>query len=388
VSAAEPVATHWRVTPEEYVEPWPLAQDWQVRVPGRRLPAVVRYLDRHRFPDDHQGGAAIFFHPASPAELEAMQQARGHGIRVLVMVDENALDETAVGRDEIMVPGEGIVTVSPAFAAETRATHRQAVQLADGVIVATEAQKGHYAPLGTPVFVIPQAVEPADWPEPWKADDGVFRIGFAAAPHPARRIDLDLLQPALEWASGQPGVEAILFGINPLRHDHPDDGPDPLLGEVSILQAQMSALTPEQAGRARAWVGKLEIRKEAWRFPMTRWCFVTDLDEYRRALRWFDVGLAPCDPRNVARSATDTKLLDYAMSGAYPIASDAPPYDEWGGPAHLARGAQGFLEGVQWAVANQDEVRERAMAAREHVFAQRTIETNLWRWREALGGGR
>lgn len=416
---AEPVATFWSsAATADLLGDYGVAADWMVTVPSRHLPAVSRCHERDSLKRDQQGDAAIFLGTTSPADVEAIEEARELGYHVLVIVDVNALYED---RSEVYISGLGVVRLPRAVVAAMRAYHRRAVQLADGVIVQTDALRRHYAPLGTPVHVIPQTIDPADWPALRKPRDGIFRVGFAAAPHVARRVDLELLQPALEWASAQPGVEVVLFGIDPLRHGHPDDGEDPLLSDDlaagAYLPASFAAAVlrdarglpmgwqpskRERSARERKakveWMVNFEERAARWRFPAKRWGFISDAYRYRDALQWFDVGLAPSDPQHRDRSPTDTKLIDYAMAGAYPIASNCPPYDEWGELVRLVPGsawggqiravppADAFLEAVQWAVAHRDEVRERALKAREYVLRERTIETTLPLWREAVAG--
>jgi hypothetical protein len=70
------------------------------------------------------------------------------------------------------------------------------------------------------------------------------------------------------------------------------------------------------------------------------------------------------------------------------VLSDAKPYQGWRGLVPIARDASDFLEIVQWAVANQDQVRRSAAELRRRVLGERDIRNHLDRWREAVVGSR
>ncbi len=198
-----------------------------------------------------------------------------------------------------------------------------------------------YRPLNPNVYVAPNQVDPADWPEPEKPDDGVFRIGwFASASH---RDDERLIVRAMEWASKQPDVEIVLIGLG--------------------------------VTGGRPW----------YKFPFKHRVWSNDLSVYKKFLTELDVGLAPVVPTPWAVCRSDLKALEYAMAGALPIVSDVPPYEgcEIPGIIHCPD-AKAFLRAVQWAVANKDEVRQLAREARDYVSAERSVEANIDRWREAI----
>ena len=76
--------------------------------------------------------------------------------------------------------------------------------------------------------------------------------------------------------------------------------------------------------------------------------------------------------------------FEQADAGALPICSATANYAAWQdrftpSPSTPAE----WLEAVQWAVANRDEVRELAAEARAYVLAERSIDRTIGLWREA-----
>jgi hypothetical protein len=112
--------------------------------------------------------------------------------------------------------------------------------------------------------------------------------------------------------------------------------------------------------------------------------WTSDLAQYRRNLRGLDVGLCPTiDYDDYRRSRSDSKAIDYTMAGALPIVSAAESSQPWFGRVPVAKDADGFLQLVKWSLAYRGEVRRMAAEARSYVLAERTIQGNVWRWREA-----
>ena len=76
------------------------------------------------------------------------------------------------------------------------------------------------------------------------------------------------------------------------------------------------------------------------------------------------------------------------MGGAAAILSDVAPYSLWadGENCLKAKDAGGFFKQVKHLVANRDEARQLAAAAKEHVLRERTTEAQIGLWREAVEG--
>jgi hypothetical protein len=273
----------------------------------------------------HRGDTAVWQFPGDGARAVQMAEMQLQGTRVLVEADDNYLSahsaqiQKAWGRKV----GSQVHTLE---------AHAKITSWADGVIVTTEELAKKYRKANPNVFVCPNQVDPPDWEPPVKPDDGVFRIGwFASHSH---SNDAQLVRRALEWASGQKDVEVVTMGFHP-----------------------------------------------SWTFRHRHFPWSNDLGVYRRLLQLLDVGLAPVVPDAWSVCRSDVKALDYAMGLVCPVVSDERPYDAW--PGLKARTAAEFFHHVRHLVTHRDEARQLAEAARQHVLAERTIETNVWRWEEA-----
>ena len=72
--------------------------------------------------------------------------------------------------------------------------HRAIIDRADAVIATTPALAEAYSQVHQRVTVIPHAVDPHDWTDIKKPDDGIFRVGFAGSN--AHYDDFPLIEPA------------------------------------------------------------------------------------------------------------------------------------------------------------------------------------------------
>lgn len=315
------------------------------QLPARALPAVVRpdinYITNGDDLDfnEHVGSTAVFQFAGNKTAALVTGAMRANGIRVLVEVDDNYL----------INPGPRILKrqgwdMRIGGAENTRDGHRWVVRWADGIIVTTPYLAEQYRAVNKNVFVAPNGVDPTDWPVPVKPSDDVFRIcWFASQSH---EDDIPIVTRAMEWASRQPGVEVFMVGLDP---------------NVSLKF------------------------KQRWKFPYTQIRWLDDLDDYRHYFQIFDVGLAPVSKNPAGLGRSDLKALEYAMGCVLPIVQDAAPYQWWKDkPCLVAENSEGFLQHVQWAVANRDEARALAQEARELVLLERTNTAQTKLYEEAI----
>jgi hypothetical protein len=315
------------------------------QLPARVMPAIVR-PDISYSTDggdivyhEHVGDTAIFQFGGNKTAALVSGSMKANGVQVLIEVDDNYL----------INPGPKILerqgwAMKIGQAENTRDGHRWIVKWADGVIVSTEHLAEQYRPVNPNVHVVPNSVDPADWPVPVKPDDGVFRIcWFASQSH---EDDIPIVTRAMEWASRQPGVEVWMVGLNP----------------------------------------KASLKfKQRWRFPYGQVPWLNDLDDYRHHFQAFDLGLAPVSKNPSGLGRSDLKSLEYVMGGVLPVMQDAAPYAWWHDkPGLIAADSEGFLRHVQWAVANQDEVRALAGEALELVLRERTNLAQRGLYQEAI----
>lgn len=321
---------------------------WRCQLPARWLPGQAIFNHPYAEPDEHglpkfvnHAGTAVFQYAGDLFHHQITRQLQDQGYRVLIEVD----DDYTNWFKEVMPRAGWKRTIAEAapngFSVEQ---HRFTVEIADGVIVTTERLANRYRKLNPNVFVCPNQIDPVDWPEVKKPDDGIFRIGwFASGSH---REDGQIIRRALEWASRQPNVEVNLIGIGV--------GPD-----------------------GRPWY-PFDFKYRPWS---------NDLSVYRRFLLDLDVGLAPVVGSPWAQGRSDLKALEYAMAGAVPFVSDVDPYKgcEVPGIMHCPT-PKAFLSAVQWAVANQHEIKDLAREARAYVLDERTVEANIDKWEAAVAG--
>lgn len=325
-----------------YVQETTATTYWRALVPGKYLPAqVVAHrpvvqTDGDDFSFPHHRGTAIFQFPGHEYERFAMAALQEVGVKVLVETDDNYLTTIPYGKKWI----QGMPAQSDLHPLPSIELHKRIVQKCiDGVIVSTDHLAKQYRKFtDKPVYVCPNQIEPSDWDEPEKTDKLV--VGWSGSA--SHLSDMRLVGKALEWASKQPGVEVMIFGFLP-----------------------------------KSFAGRFRFRHVPW---------TSDLGAYRKILGQIDIGLAPIieNPWSVARS--DLKSLEYAMSGACPVLSEAIPYQGWtdGEFCRKAKTTHDFFHVVRDLVRNPELAKELAAAAKEHVLAERTAEKNIDRWREAI----
>ena len=303
-------------------------------LPARYLPgqaidfphAEVLSEDSFCFPQ-HQG-TAVYQFPGDVARAVMMCEMRESGIRVLIEADDSYFEAGPYDNGwEENVNSEG---------KPSRAWFRKCLQeFSDGVIVTTDHLAGRYSNLNPNVFVCPNQIDSADWPEPEKPSDGTLRIGWFASPSHAR--DAVLIRPALEWASRQPNVEVVLVGLDP-----------------------------------------------GWRFKRTQIPWSNDMGVYRKLIQLLDIGLAPVVQTPWAQCRSDLKALEYAAAGVCSVLSDAVPFKPYEGACFRAKTAKDFTNVVKHLVGNPDEAAGVAQEARTHVLEKRTMEQNVHLWRDAI----
>lgn len=325
-----------------YAQNTPATTYVRCQLPAKYLPALVTQdlqmgvndKGDAKFPG-HEGDAAIFQFPGSGAVAAAAIGMRHIGIRTLVEVDDNYL----------INPGKKIVQRSNwcmkigGGKPDSRQGHGLIARDADGIIVTTRLLANAYRKVNPSVYICPNTVDPSDWPEPEKPDDGIFRIAWIASR--SHDVDIPLIVRALDWAARQKDVE-VYVGQN-------------------------------TAGN--------------FKFPHHIIPWAESLDIYRELFRHFDVCVAPIRRIPFALYRSDLKALESAMGLACPVLSDVEPYEDWTEDRCLkAADAKGFLHAIKHLVANRDEARQLAEAAREYVLKERTTEAQIHTWREAIAG--
>lgn len=297
---------------------------------------------------DHRGPSAIWQFPGHDYEAVCMAEMQTRGIKVLVETDDNYLIPAPTVRLWVSELYDPTPNNRPSYE-----KHRRIVKWVDGLLVTTEhLAKQYRKAVDAPVFVCPNQVEPSEWPGrplryPEWYDPETFYVGWAGSA--SHLPDLKLVRQALEWAGTRPGVEVIVLGVG-------ENGP-------------------------RSWLDSLPAKCRVRWIP-----YATDMGVYRSLMALFDVALAPVVETPWAACRSDVKALEYAMSGAVPVLSEATPYVGWrdGEFCRKAKTARDFLRATQELVNDQKGARELALEAKQHVLEQRTFERNIHYWQEAL----
>lgn len=323
-----------------YYQSTPGTAYWRCLVPSRHLPGVAVFNLPKRVVTDGKlsmpghRGTAVFQFAGNLEHMAVIRHLQTLGHRVLLEVDDTYAHWHP---GQMKKAGWTEKTEGNNYSVEC---HRATAKVVDGVIVTTETLAKQYRKLNENVFVCGNQIDPADWPELEKPDDGKFRIGWFASGSHAE--DGRLIERACDWASSQPDVEIQMIGTG--------------------------------ATKGKPW----------YSFPFMHRPWSNDFGVYRRFLMELDVGLCPVKPTPWAVCRSDLKTLEYGMAQAYPVVSDVPPYETVDVPH--AKTPKDFLRIVQELVRNRDETKEKARKWREYVLRERTIQANIGLWRQAVAG--
>lgn len=315
---------------------------WRAELPARHLPGqalTLGYTDLQPGPDGEpfmprQKGASIWLFEGTASRAVLMAHLQDQGVRVLLEADDNY---TVMHKGLTAQQGLWRQTPDPQIDYPSIDAHRQIARFVDAIIVSTPYLEQEYRKVSDrPIFLCPNSVDPADWPTPEPSHDGVLRVGFAGSI--SHWEDIHLIRRALLWASRQDGVETWYFGQKPAGFD--------------FIQRHVQ------------WTDSVA--------------------DYRKSVAVLDVGLAPLIETRWSKGKSDVKALEMSMAGALTVCSDAEPFKAFKGPCVRTGSAKGFEASVRWAVTHRDEVTDMAREARQYVLRERTIQSNIWRWRAAI----
>lgn len=319
-----------------YCQATPITTYLRCELPARYLPGkvsreIVRAQDDQDFwYPDHEGAAILQFAGDASWALN-VHGLQTKGVRVLMESDDNYF--TVAPRMKATSWGK-----TKQDASHSLEGHASILKWVDGCIVTTEYLAKQYRKHCPNVWVAPNTVDPLDWPQLKKRDDGILRIGwFASSSH---IDDAKLVHRAMEWASRQPDVEVWTMGYRP-----------------------------------------------PWRFPHrhVQW---QDLPGYREALHELDIGVAPIVGTPWALCRSDLKALEYSMAGVLPVVSEVAPYELFthGENCLKAKDAGDFYKRIRSLVQNRGQVKPLAKEAKEYVLRERTTEAQIDLWRQAVDG--
>lgn len=275
----------------------------------------------------------------------ALAAIRDSGVRLVVELDDDLLDETAARR----------MRLGPEAHAELRRRLTQVVRSADAVVVST-------APLGRLVggltrsrpVVVPNELDPRVWlrsvaPESAPKGREVRVLYMGTRTH---LDDLLLLRPVIGGLAAAVGRPVVLEVVG-VADSFDDDG----------------------------WVRRLPLPRSAENYPD----FVAWLRA--RRLRW-SAAVAPLVDNGFNRCKSDLKLLEYALLDLPVVASDIGPYRGADDLAVLTSNDPGsWAEALVRCLRDRPAAAARAATAREHVLAHRMVtDAGVREWLAAVVG--
>lgn len=315
------------------------------QIPARHLPGKLEDLTtRSLVPDENgdpflvgqEGYASIWQFPGNATRGLMMAQAQEQGHKVMIEVDDNYL------KPPPSIPGlrgdwQGKLDRT-VYDKHSYAAHRKLAQWVDGVIVSTPTLVEVYErATSAPVFLCPNAVDPADWDGTYPENDGPLRIGYAGSP--SHMYDFALIDRALDWAS-RAGLSLYKFGL----------------------------------------------KNTTWRWEHTEAPWTNTLSDYRKSLRVLDIGLCPLKRGEWHDCKSDLKAMEYTMAGVLPIVqADSPAYADWVDVVPSASTEKQW-EKVVKEIGSMDraEIFMLWTDALKFVYEHKTIDRLIGNWREAV----
>jgi hypothetical protein len=248
---------------------------------------------------EHEG-AAVFTRPDQVRAAHALAMKFAGVPRVVAELDDNF---TAVDGFDRVADGDGQrLSLRRANAREMRESHLRALLCFDGLIVTTRrlADEYHKAfrELGGAqyIHVCGNHVDPDDWP-PAKPESDRLRVGWMGSVSHA--ADVALAYAALRWAHDV-GHEVVFCGHDPhWRVADEIAGAYQARSRVAGYGFEYTHM-PWVAGRARA--------DSVW--PL-------------------DVAVAPLQRTEFTLGRSDSKALEYTMSGAAMVLANHEVYADW-----------------------------------------------------------
>lgn len=210
---------------------------------------------------------------------------------------------------------------------ELRRSIKLALDISDGVIVTGQRLKQYFRRYtNLPIFVVPNYIDPSDWPANPVAWDNPPVIVMAGSP--SHKRDWDIAVPGLAFIrKSAPDVQLRLLGC-----EHP------LLKQIAT-----------QGGE-----------------------WYSDVEEYRQSLSGGMIGLCPLPDTPFNHCKTPVKLIEYAMSGLAVIASPTQYQQLLSGRGIIVADddPRGWAIAIAYYLANPEKARADAANLRDYISKQ------------------
>jgi len=209
------------------------------------------------------------------------------------------------------------------------------------------------------------------------------RMAELMTPHTAHRPLI--IEDAILGSPGEPAfapagrVELLWFG-HPTNLPYLDAHRDPLVRFAMRRRCRLTVVTLEGYGAERL-TQEIEARfAPAFEARFIPW----SLEATQNALKECDIVLIPSDPADPLKAgASANRVAEALNAGRFPVASPLPSYLPFGEAAWLG---QDLVQGIEWALANRDEVLSRIRRG-QALVAEKFAANKIGRqWRELIEG--
>jgi hypothetical protein len=198
-----------------------------------------------------------------------------------------------------------------------------------------------YGEFNDDVVVCRNAIDPAHWPTPLKAESEspvLTMLWIGSSDHLDERM---MASHALRPLRERDDVHVVWMGIEPFAAD-------------------------------KDWISYVP-----WTDSWTEW------RKTAAALKP-DVGLAFLNDAPMNRYRSDVKALEYCALGALPVLQNAEPYSHLGADMAILCRSSEWRETLVWCADNPADVILRAAVAVNEVFTNRTIAQSVHEWARAI----
>ena len=340
---------------------------WQKLAKGRLIFADMDIV----FPE-HEG-AAVFTRPCL-ARATLARYMRGQGVRTIAESDDNYFSPS---HWNLFLRRQG-------HGDELRDAHAKAFASMEANVFSTEWLRDRYwqefrarfGERGQKLDGMPEmhicrnSIPRGDWPVRDEGD-GKLRVGFMGGG--SHLWDIHQAYAAFNNARDYPNVETVVIGYSP-------GNPNPDMPELRDENGNVIDLETPVARDVR----------EKWAAVIDRHIPWVDPGAYRRAALPLDIGVAPLQLNDFTLGKSDSKLIEYTISGAAIVCQQHPTFTA-GGWKHevncLMAGSQREMAVQTVRLIKDPKLRfDLVTAAQEMVWNQRNEETLRREWGYAIAG--
>lgn len=234
-------------------------------------------------------------------------------------------------------------------------TLKDFASVADLITVTTPFLAEEYASFGM-VGVLPNTVDPEDWPKPKRNEGEKVRVGLVGSP--VTTDDCDHILDVIKELSDRPNVELVIFGLPPVSQN--------TTKIREVFQAEI----------------------DFWSQYTLKWQPFVPIEDYMATLNnlELDLMIIPRKDSYFNRCKSNIKFLEAAMLEipvvAQGFADGSSPYQDPLDMEHMVvvTDKEDWLPAIELLVNNKELRREMGRKAREYVLGRYDINKNAHLW--------